>query len=164
MSILLKAMLASDWVRVREIYEEGIVTANATFETEAPEYQQWDARHVSTCRLLALVEDQIAGWAALTPVSARRVYAGVAEVSVYVSGAARGRGVGKALLRELIVDSERHGFWTLQAGIFPENVASIGLHQSLGFRQVGLRERLGQLAGQWRDVVLMERRSQVVGL
>jgi len=164
MSILLKAMLASDWVRVREIYEEGIVTANATFETEAPEYQQWDARHVSTCRLLALVEDQIAGWAALTPVSARRVYAGVAEVSVYVSGAARSRGVGKALLRELIVDSERHGFWTLQAGIFPENVASIGLHQSLGFRQVGLRERLGQLAGQWRDVVLMERRSQVVGL
>ena len=164
MSILLKAMLASDWVRVREIYEEGIATANATFETEAPEYQQWDARHVSTCRLLALVEDQIAGWAALSPVSVRRVYAGVAEVSVYVSAATRGRGVGKTLLRELILDSERHGFWTLQAGIFPENVASIGLHQALGFRQVGIRERLGQLGGQWRDVVLMERRSQIVGL
>jgi L-amino acid N-acyltransferase YncA len=157
-------MVASDWPRVCEIYEEGITTANATFETAAPDWQQWDARHLSHCRLLAIDGDDVLGWAALSPVSARRVYAGVAEVSVYVAAVARGRGVGKALLNELILNSEQQGIWMLQAGIFPENLASIALHTALGFREVGKRERLGQLAGQWRDVVLMERRSKVAGL
>ena len=157
-------MIASDWPRVRAIYEEGIATANATFATEAPDWQLWDASHVSSCRLAALDNDQMVGWAALSAVSSRCVYAGVAEVSVYVAGASRGRGVGKALLSELILHSEQNGFWTLQAGIFPENVASVGLHTALGFRQVGRRERLGKLAGQWRDVLLMERRSNVCGV
>jgi L-amino acid N-acyltransferase YncA len=156
-------MTASDWPRVREIYAEGIATGNATFATEAPEWQQWDAHHLPSCRLVAGHDDQILGWAALSSVSSRRVYAGVAEVSVYVSAAVRGHGVGKALLRELILTSERQGIWTLQAGIFPENVASVALHEALGFRQVGVRERLGQLAAQWRDVLLLERRSTVAG-
>jgi phosphinothricin acetyltransferase len=157
-------MVANDWPRVRDIYEEGIATANATFETEAPDWQQWDARHLSSCRLIAVDTDRIAGWAALSPVSARRVYAGVAEVSVYVTAAARGRGLGKALLKQLVLTSEQNGIWTLQAGIFPENLASVRLHKAFGFRTVGTRERLGRLAGQWRDVLLMERRSNLVGL
>ena len=156
-------MAASDWPRVREIYEEGIATGNATFATEAPDWQQWDEDHLPICRLVAGNNDEILGWAALSRVSVRRVYAGVAEVSVYVSTAARGRGFGKALLRELNLTSEQHGIWTLQAGIFPENVASLALHEALGFRRVGVRERLGQLAGEWRNVLLLERRSTVVG-
>ena len=157
-------MTASDWPRVRDIYEEGIATRNATFETEALDWQQWDARHIASCRLIALDGDQIVGWAALSSVSARRVYAGVAEVSVYVSAAARGCGFGKSLLSELILKSEQDGIWTLQAGIFPENVVSIALHEALGFRKVGIRERLGQLDGHWRDVLLLERRSKIAGM
>ena len=156
-------MTASDWPRVRGIHEEGIATGNATFETETPDWQQWDARHLASCRLIAAEDDQILGWAALSPVSARRVYAGVAEVSVYVSAAVRGRGVGRALLSELILDSEQHGIWTLQAGIFPENFASLALHEALGFHRVGIREQLGQLRSQWRDVLLLERRSKLAG-
>lgn len=162
MSVLIRPITAADWPRVREIYEEGIATGNATFETEPGDWQQWDARHLPGCRLVAGDSDQVLGWAALSPVSARRVYAGVAEVSVYIAAAARGRGLGKALLNELILTSEQNGIWTLQAGIFPENVASIALHEVLGFRQVGRRERLGQLKGKWRDVLLLERRSKVV--
>lgn len=164
MSVSIRAMTEKDWPRVREIYLEGIATANATFETGAPEWQQWDVRHVSSCRLAAVLDHQACGWAALSAVSARRVYSGVAEVSVYVAAAARGRGVGKALLTALIHESEQHGFWTLQAGIFPENMESIALHQRLGFRQVGIRERLGKLGERWRDVVLLERRSRIVGV
>ena len=164
------------WPAVLQIYREGIATGNATFETEIPEWEKWDAGHRKDCRLVALApfeEDSelvvplekltVLGWAALSPVSARRVYAGVAEVSVYVAAAARGRGVGKALLQALLQESEANGIWTLQAGIFPENAASIALHESCGFHKVGLRHRIGQLHGKWRDVLLLERRSSAVG-
>lgn len=162
---------------MREIYRQGIATGNATFETDVPEWEKWDSSHRKDCRLVALErfgEDSselvvplekltVLGWAALSPVSIRRVYAGVAEVSVYVSTAARGRGVGKALLQALVEESEGNGIWTLQAGIFPENTASISLHTSCGFRQVGIRRRIGKLGDAWRDVVLLERRSSRVG-
>ena len=149
-----------DWDAVREIYLEGIATGNATFETHAPEYDDWNAAHLESCRLVARDGDRIAGWAALSPVSRRAVYRGVAEVSVYVSTADHGKGVGRSLLLRLIDESEHHGIWTLQAGIFPENTASIELHKRCGFREVGRRERIGKLKGVWRDVVLMERRSE----
>lgn len=155
-------MLADDWPAVRAIYLEGIATGNATFQTAAPEWEEWDGAHLSHCRLVARDEDGIAGWAALSRVSAREVYRGVAEVSVYVAARVRGKGAGGLLLAGLIGESERHGLWTLQAGIFPENVASLRLHESQGFRVVGVRERLGCMNGRWRDVVLMERRSKVV--
>jgi len=148
-----------DWPAVQRIYAEGISTGNATFETEPPDWEKWSAGHLDTCRLIARTNNEILGWAALSRVSQRTVYAGVAEVSVYVAGSARGQGVGMSLLKALIELSEREGFWTLQAGIFPENAASIRLHERCGFRIVGRRERIGQLAGQWRDTVLMERRS-----
>lgn len=164
------------WPAVREIYREGIVTGNATFETELPEWERWDSNHRKDCRLVALepfqqdsefvipLEDvTVIGWAALSPVSGRLVYRGVAEVSVYVAEAARGRGVGKALLRALVGESERNEIWTLQAGIFPENVASIELHKSCGFREVGVRRRIAKLGEVWRDVLLLERRSANVG-
>jgi L-amino acid N-acyltransferase YncA len=155
---------AEDWEAVRAIYLEGIATGNATFAQSAPEWDEWDAGHLKTCRLAARSGDGILGWAALSPVSGRTVYAGVAEVSVYVAERARARGIGIALLDALILQSELNGIWTLQAGIFPENEASIRLHKSAGFRIVGVRERLGQMNGRWRDVVLMERRSSVAGV
>jgi L-amino acid N-acyltransferase YncA len=157
-------MQPEDWAAVREIYGEGIATGNATFETELPDWEKWDGRHHKDCRLVARKDGRVLGWAALSAASARRVYSGVAEVSVYVGAVARGNGVGKALLQALIAESERHGIWTLQAGIFPENVASVGLHKSLGFREVGVRERIGKLGDTWRDVVLLECRSVVVGV
>jgi len=160
----IRTMQADDWAAVRPIYAEGIATGNATFETETPEWPKWDNGHMQTPRLVALGNQQILGWAALSPVSGRCVYAGVAEVSVYVAAAARGRGVGKVLLQSLVEESERCGIWTLQAGIFPENVPSLALHKSCGFREVGRRQRIGKLAGVWRDTVLLERRSSVVGL
>lgn len=159
----IRPMLASDWPAVRGIYEQGIATGNATFETEAPDWPAWDAGHLEEGRLVASTENGILGWAALTPVSRRCVYAGVAEVSVYISQLARGQGVGKRLLNALVVESERMGLWTLQAGILRENEASLALHTSCGFRVVGVRERIGQRDGIWRDVVTMERRSKVVG-
>ncbi len=152
-----------DWARVREIYAQGIATGHATFETRVPEWEAWDREHVESCRLVSWEDGQVQGWAALTPVSDRCVYGGVAEVSVYVAAEARGRGVGKALLKALVDASEEAGFWTLQAGIFPENVASIRLHEKAGFRVLGTRERLGKMAGRWRDVVLLERRSRKAG-
>jgi len=162
MEIELDALREGDWPRVREIYLEGIATRNATFETSAPEWEEWNAAHRADCRIVARRNRAIVGWAALSPVSTRKVYTGIAEVSVYVAGITRGIGVGRLLLTKLIEDSERAGIWTLQAGIFPENNASIALHKLFGFREVGTRERIGQLGGVWRDVILLERRSKVV--
>jgi L-amino acid N-acyltransferase YncA len=159
-----RAMRSEDWPAVRNIYSEGIATGNATFETEIPEWAKWDQRHLQDCRLVAQAGERILGWAALSPVSSRRVYSGVAEVSVYVAAETRGRGVGKMLLQSLVTQSERCGMWTLQAGIFSENAASIALHKSCGFREVGLRRKLGQRGGIWRDVLLLERRSLSVGV
>ena len=162
--VLLRRMTAGDWPRVRAIYEEGIATGDATFQTEAPLWQAWDAGHLPHSRLVACQEAAVLGWAALSPVSARSVYSGVAEVSVYVAAQAPGRGLGRALLQRLVAESEEHGIWTLQAGIFPENQASVVLHERCGFRLVGRRERLGQMHGRWRDVLLLERRSLTVGM
>lgn len=160
----IRALLPEDWNGVRVIYEEGIATGDATFETEAPSWEVWDAGHLEGCRIVGIRDGTLVGWAALAPVSGRCVYGGVAEVSVYVSEDARGGGVGTALLMALVAASERAGMWTLQAGIFPENEASIRMHERVGFRRVGTRERLGRLAGRWRDVLLLERRSRRVGL
>ena len=162
MDFVLDDMTPADWSVVRAIYEEGIATGNATFETEAPEWDRWDRGHMLAPRLVARQGNKVLGWAALSPVSGRCVYAGVAEVSVYVASAAPGQGVGSALLAELVARSEGAGLWTLQTGIFPENEASIALHEKYGFRVVGRRERLGQLKGTWRDVILMERRSTII--
>ena len=156
-------MEAHDWDAVRSIYLEGIDTNNATFETDVPEWDIWDSRHLSACRLVARESGEVVGWAALSRVSARAVYAGVAEVSVYVASSKQGRGIGSALLGRLITEAESEGIWTLQAGIFPENSASIKLHERVGFREVGRRERIGRLKNVWRDVVLLERRSKLVG-
>ena len=162
--LLIEPMVPEDWAEVSRIYREGIATGNATFETQAPPWERWDAAHRPKPRLVARGAGELLGWAALSPVSARAVYAGVAEVSVYVAASARGGGVGRALLEELVRLSEQDGIWTLQAGIFPENEASIALHRRSGFRIVGVRKRLGLLAGVWRDVVLLERRSDTVGV
>ncbi|MEZ4429965.1 MAG: N-acetyltransferase family protein [Nannocystaceae bacterium] len=164
-SVRLRSMTADDWPRVAAIYEEGIATGDATFETGAPAWARWDASHLRAPRLCAIDESRdVIGWAALAPVSDRCVYGGVAEVSVYVAAGARGRGVGRCLLETLVVASEAGGLWTLQAGVFPENLASLTLHERCGFRVVGRRVRLGELAGRWRDVLLLERRSEVVGV
>ena len=160
---MIAPMTAADWPDVQRIYREGIATGLATFETDAPEWDDWDGSHLEECRLVARLDGEAAGWAALSPVSDRCVYGGVAEVSVYVSPAHAGKGVGNALMSALVAASEAAGLWTLQAGIFPENEASIALHRKHGFRRVGVRERLGRLDGEWRDVALLERRSAVVG-
>jgi len=164
MAFEIRAMIAADWEGVRAVYEEGMATGNATFETATPEWERWDTAHRGDCRLVAWDPAGIAGFAALSPVSARKVYAGVAEVSVYVAGRARGKGLGSALLGELVRASEAVGVWTLQASIFPENEASLALHERFGFRVVGKRERIAQRDGRWRDVVLMERRSATAGV
>jgi phosphinothricin acetyltransferase len=157
-------MQESDWEQVRSIYLDGIATGDATFETSAPEWSKWDADHLAEPRLVFREGEGICGWAALSPVSGRCVYAGVAEVSVYVAQDSKGRGVGRSLLRVLVDRSEQSGIWTLQAGVCPENRASIKLHLNCGFREVGVREKLGQMAGKWRDVVLLERRSKLTGV
>src|ERR1044072_1477469 len=164
MTLSLEKMLPEHWPEVRAIYLEGLLTGDATFETEAPEWERWDAAHLRVCRLVALSGERVAGWAALSPVSARKVYAGVAEVSVYVGAGFRGRGLGRTLLSTLVRESEGQGIWTLQASIFPENVGSIALHRACGFREVGRRERVGRRLGRWRDTILLERRSQTVGM
>jgi L-amino acid N-acyltransferase YncA len=163
-AVTIEAMRIEDWPSVRAIYLEGIATGNATFEQTAPEWERWDAGHLQAARIVARSGGRVCGWAALSAVSGRCVYAGVAEVSVYVAERARGRGVGRELMARLVADSEAAGLWTLQAGIFPENTASIALHEKAGFRIVGTRERLGQMNGRWRDVVLLERRSRLAGL
>jgi len=159
----IEPLCADDWPAVHAVYLEGIVRGNATFETEAPSWEEWDRNHHPFARLAAREGSEVLGWAALSPVSRRQAYAGVAEVSVYVAAASQGRGIGRLLLEALIRESESHGIWTLQAGIFPENVASIRLHEHCGFREVGRRERIGQLRGLWRDTVLLERRSRKAG-
>jgi phosphinothricin acetyltransferase len=163
LSVAVSPLVAADWDRVREIYLEGIADGNATFETAAPAWEKWDAAHLAVGRLVARVGGAIAGWVALSAVSDRCVYSGVAEVSVYVARAARGKGVGRALLEAAIAESERAGIWTLQSGTFPENAASVALQKSCGFREVGRRERLGRMNGRWRDVVMLERRSPTAG-
>jgi len=157
-------MTGSDWSAISRIYAEGIATGFATFETEIPNYETWDTAHMETCRIVALENKNILGWAALSPVSTRCVYGGVAEVSVYVGKKARGQGVGKLLMKTLIDKSEKDGIWTLQSGIFPENKGSIKLHEQMGFRYIGKRERVGKLNEVWKDNLLFERRSEVVGV
>lgn len=157
-------MHSGDWPDVQRIYQEGIETGNATFETEVPAWDGWDSKTRPQPRLVARLDNQIVGWAALSSVSARAVYAGVCEVSVYVAAAARGHGVGKQLLQALVQASEEMGIWTLQASIFPENQASIAIHEQCGFRIVGRREKIAQHRGRWRDTILMERRSQIAGI
>lgn len=159
MDFQIKEMTASDWDQVRQIYLEGIATGNATFETDAPSFESWNESHSKTCRLVAKEGKKILGWAALSPVSGRCVYAGVADVSIYIGKSFKGGGIGTALLRSIIELSEKEGFWTLQAGIFPENISSLNLHKKAGFREVGIRERIGKMNGVWRDVALLERRS-----
>ena len=164
MDFVIKPFNAADWDQIRSIYLDGIATGHATFETEAPAWDQWDAAHRPDGRLAARGGNGILGWAALSPVSRRRVYAGVAEVSLYVGASHRGHGVGTALLQALIAESERLGIWTLQGGTFPENSASLRLQMACGFRIIGRRERVGRLHGVWRDTVLTERRSSIVGV
>ena len=155
-------MQPEDWPFVRRIYLEGIATGMATFEIEAPSWEAWDASHLMCGRLVARNDRDVMGWAALSPVSARRVYAGVAEVSIYVGADNRRRGVGRGLLERLIIESERNDIWTLQAVIFPDNSATLALHSACGFREVGRRERIGKLNGTWRDTILLERRSKMI--
>jgi L-amino acid N-acyltransferase YncA len=158
----LEPMRPEDWPAIRAIYEDGIATGDATFETTAPDWPAWDATHLADHRLVARLDGRVVGWAALAPVSDRCAYAGVAEDSIYVALDAQGRGVGRALLIAVVASAERGGIWTVQTGIFPENQASVRLHEACGFRVVGVRERLGRLHGRWRDVLLLERRSPVI--
>lgn len=158
-------MTAADWDAVRQIYQEGIASGDATFESSAPSWDEWSAAHLPACRMVARDKRTVLGWAALSPVSQRPVYAGVAEVSVYVAEDSRRKGVGTKLLEALIAESETAGIWTLQASLFPENKASFWLFREAGFRTVGSREKMGRTAaGKWRDVALMERRSSVAGV
>ena len=159
----LRTMAENDWPKVAEIYAQGIATGQATFETETPSWEKWDSSHLQVCRFVAEKDGEVVGWAALSPVSSRCVYGGVAEVSVYVSTTQLGQKIGTQLLKQLILTSESEGFWTLQAGVFRENTGSIRLHTALGFREIGYREKIGQMNGIWRDTVLLERRSQVTG-
>ena len=161
--IRIRTLTADDWGPVSSIYLEGIGTGQATFETRAPSWAEWNSKHLIAPRLVASSDEQIVGWAALSPVSSRLVYAGVAEISVYIANDWRGKGIGRTLLELLVVESEKNGIWTLQASIFPQNVASMSLHKSCGFREVGRRERIGKMNGGWRDTVLLERRSKLVG-
>jgi len=157
-------MTAAHWVAVSKIYAEGIATGFATFEKSVPSYENWDKAHLGNCRIVVLSQNTVLGWAALSPVSNRCVYGGVAEVSVYVGQDYTGKGVGTLLLQQLILASEKEELWTIQSGIFPENIASIVLHEKAGFRYIGKRERVGQLDGVWKDNLLFERRSKTVGI
>ena len=162
-------MRPEDWEQVRLIYLEGIRTDNSTFEADAPDWDKWNSAHLSEHRLVARAGNSVVAWAALSPVSSRRVYSGVAEVSLYVTAKYRGKGIGSALLGALIDSSEKAGIWTLQGSIFPENAASLGMVDKCGFREIGTREKIGKMtrgdfAGTWRDTVLVERRSSVTGI
>ena len=159
-AIAIRDLRPGDWLEVSRIYAEGIATRNATFETEVPSWDDWDAAHLAGHRLVAVAEGEVVGWIALVAVSKRPCYRGVAEVSAYVAEGARGQGAGTMLLERLISDSEAGGIWTLETGVFPENETSLRLLKRFGFREVGVRERLAQLDGAWRDVVLLERRAR----
>jgi L-amino acid N-acyltransferase YncA len=160
--LLIAPLRPEHWPEVARIYADGIATGNATFETEVPAWERWDAAHLPEHRFVALLEGAVAGWVAVSGVSERCVYGGVVENSVYVDAAARGRGVGRALLERLVASTEAAGIWTIQTGIFPENEASVRLHERVGFEVVGRRKRLAKLTGAWRDVLLLERRSPIV--
>ena len=160
----IREMRNKDWPLVAQIYQEGMDTGYATFEKEVPLFPVWDTAHLKIGRLVAANGDNILGWAALSPVSSRCVYGGVAEVSVYIAQDNRGQGVGKLLMQQLIFESEKAGFWTLQSGIFPENKGSVELHLKMGFRFIGKRERIGKCENVWKDNLLFERRSTVVGV
>jgi L-amino acid N-acyltransferase YncA len=159
--IRFRTLKKEDWNSVADIYKQGIETGNATFETEIPEWSSWDSSHLRSCRIVAEYSNSIIAWAALVPVSVRKVYRGVAEVSIYVSEKYRGSGIGTKLLEQLIAESEKENIWTLQAVIFPENSASLLIHQNLGFRKVGVREKIGKMNGKWRDTILLDRRSKI---
>jgi L-amino acid N-acyltransferase YncA len=161
--VRIEGMQPADWPRVAAIYKEGISGGLTTFETACPAWPEWDAAHLPTCRLVARCSGEVVGWAALSPVSCRQCYAGVAEVSVYVGAAAQGRGIGRALLKAIIAAAEAQGIWTLQGSTFEENAASLRLQEACGFRVVGRRERIAKLRGVWRDTILTERRSSTVG-
>ncbi|SIR17941.1 GNAT family N-acetyltransferase [Halanaerobium kushneri] len=164
MDFTIDEMKNSDWEDVKRIYIQGIKTGNSTFETEAPDWENWDQGHIKECRLVARSSGSVIGWAALSPISSRCVYRGVAELSIYIDQDYRGNGIGKTLLKEIIKLSEEEGFWTLQSGIFVENKASLKLHKKFEFREVGVREKIGKMKnGSWRDVALLERRSKKVG-
>ena len=164
MKFVIEKMEERDWPQVCAVYQEGLATGNATFEIQSPPGEKWDTSHHLGGRLVAKSGVEIVGWAALSSGSDRQVYSGVAEVSIYIAAQCRGLGIGTALLKALVDASEQSGIWTLQAGIFPENEASIALHEKLGFRLVGRRERIGKLNGIWRYVLLLERRSPAVGI
>jgi len=156
--MLIRPLEPADYPAVADVFAEGIATGRATFEMRVPTWEEWDAGHVPDHRFVAELDGEVAGWAAVVPYSRRAVYRGVGEESVYVAERSRGRGVGRALLEALIESARAGGLWTLQAGVFPDNLASLELHRRLGFREVGVRERIGRLDGVWRDVVLLELR------
>ncbi|OUR93952.1 N-acetyltransferase [Flavobacteriales bacterium 34_180_T64] len=160
MTLRIESLVKTHWTSVSKIYAQGIKTGLATFETEVPDWDTWNNKHIVSCRIVATINDVIIGFGVLSPVSIRKVYEGVAEVTVYVAAAFRGQHIGEAILKQLIIDSEAHGFWTLQAGIFSENIASIELHKKCGFRIVGYREKIGQLNGTWHNNHFLERRSK----
>ncbi|RIA10956.1 phosphinothricin acetyltransferase [Flavobacteriaceae bacterium MAR_2010_72] len=162
MEIVVRPVMKTDWIAVSKIYAEGIATGLATFETIVPNWDIWDEKHIKNCRIVAEAEKTVVGYAVLSPVSKRKVYKGVAEVSVYVSELYRGKGFGEILLKRLITESETQGYWTLQASIFSENLASINLHKKCGFRSVGVREKIGMLNGKWYDNHFLERRSKLI--
>jgi len=162
MEIVVRPLLIKDWTSVSKIYADGIATGIATFETEVPDWKTWNNKFVDSCRIVAIQDKSVVGFAVLSLVSKRYVYRGVAEVTLYVDKDYHGNGIGKILLEELIKQSEEHGFWTLQAGIFSENVASINLHKKCGFRIVGVKEKIGQLHGKWHDNHFLERRSKII--
>jgi L-amino acid N-acyltransferase YncA len=161
----IEEMKESDWQQVSNIYLEGIKTGTATFQTEVPTWEAWDKGHIKCCRLAAKFGDKVLGWAALSPTSSRCVYKGVAEVSIYIGKEYKEQGIGSALLKNLIKESEKNGFWTLQSGIIAKNTASIALHKKCGFREVGIREKVAKMNNKdWLDVVFMERRSKTAGI
>ncbi|MFC6267501.1 GNAT family N-acetyltransferase [Frigoriflavimonas asaccharolytica] len=165
MNYKIRPMLPKDATRVLQIFQQGIDGGNATFDQHIPTWEQWDEEHVDQCRFSLLDEnDKVVGWCALLKVSSRECFQGVAELSIYVDNDNHGKGLGTILLEKIILDSEENGFWTLQSGIFPENTGSIHLHEKLGFRIIGNREKIGKSNGKWRDIILMERRSTTVGI
>lgn len=163
-AVRIKPMQQKHWDQVKKIYESGIATGIATFETTAPTWDKWNAGHFTFARLVAIHHNEVVGWAALSPVSNRCVYDGVAEVSIYLADTYKGKGIGKMLLKNLITISESNNIWTLQAGIFTENTPSIKLHESVGFRVIGYREKIGKLKDTWKDNYVLEKRSKIVGI
>ncbi|BCJ94714.1 phosphinothricin N-acetyltransferase [Anaerocolumna cellulosilytica] len=162
-TITLREMQPTDWEQVAVIYEQALITGESTFQTEIPEYKEWDSGHLKECRIVAEQNNRIIGWVALTPFSNRLVYKGVAQVSIYIHEDYRGKGIGSLLISELINKSEEFGFWTLQSAIFESNMASVKLHEKHGFRIVGYREKIGKtLTGEWINTLLLERRSQII--